>query len=703
MEDDNMTTTWRLGIDWNRNGVICWDAQPGDALNLFPQPLRYMQLDWRTDVATSVARVMQESEYGLYALQVTTGTGTTNGLIVGQTNAGVAAARPADAVLNIQVTASTAYRFSVRVRGLSTYSGVNFRLRVKDQAGTTLVTSSAFVLTADWQVQAVAFTTGVSATYLVVEIVKDTDATDVTFQATGFMLVQSTTLPAYNAGQATSRYDNITAHVMNLDWFVGIHKTYQLDADDSRMTIVVSNADRLFSPEYVSSPLYGTLVPQRPVVLQSWDGTTRRTHWTGWIESLSPKTNVYGERTVEIVCAGAMRFFEDALTQIALQENKRTNELMETLLDQVPLPTPLTQTTLLDVTGHCELDSNALLPDRAIDRTLETGKTTLAFAADNWVRRGTQDEKPDPFNAYRAMKDVVAAERGRFFFNREGAAMFWSRHHSILSIVSQATFNDTMTDLTYEYAGRDDFANHVTVTYHPRTISETSNFTLWQLDAPVTVGPNQEHEVSVSYRDDSQNRIGGRDVSIGESSFSQGSAELFLKDIGANRATLRILNRSLGQQAVLASCSVQGQKITDFGELESDRRDEVSIAYYGERKLEMRLQSVDNTDQAESVTTFELMRRKDPAGHVQSITLRSHGLEGGLSHAHQLARTIGDGIKIIETQTGHTGDYFIIGERHRLSESGSLLETTWQLEPAVQGDWFLLNDDLLDGGARVLY
>jgi hypothetical protein len=31
-----MTTEFRLGIDWKRKGIICWDSRPGDILNILP-------------------------------------------------------------------------------------------------------------------------------------------------------------------------------------------------------------------------------------------------------------------------------------------------------------------------------------------------------------------------------------------------------------------------------------------------------------------------------------------------------------------------------------------------------------------------------------------------------------------------------------------------------------------------------------------
>ena len=61
----------------------------------------------------------------------------------------------------------------------------------------------------------------------------------------------------------------------------------------------------------------------------------------------------------------------------------------------------------------------------------------------------------DSFDVYRAIGDVTAAERGRFFFDREGKAVFWNRHHLLQGATPLAAFDDSMTDLAYSYAGLD--------------------------------------------------------------------------------------------------------------------------------------------------------------------------------------------------------------------------------------------------------
>jgi hypothetical protein len=66
---------------------------------------------------------------------------------------------------------------------------------------------------------------------------------------------------------------------------------------------------------------------------------------------------------------------------------------------------------------------------------------------------------------------------------------------------------------------------------------------------------------------------------------------------------------------------------------------------------------------------------------VQSLTVVSHGKRGGAQHDQQLARTMGDIIKVTETGTGHNHNYRIICEAHELTRGATLWKTTRYLEP----------------------
>jgi hypothetical protein len=74
-------------------------------------------------------------------------------------------------------------------------------------------------------------------------------------------------------------------------------------------------------------------------------------------------------------------------------------------------------------------------------------------------------------DVYQAIQDITAAEHEKSLFDRTGKALFWNRHHLLEGATAVATFNDTMTDLVYIFAGIDRTKNEVIVNCHPRNIS----------------------------------------------------------------------------------------------------------------------------------------------------------------------------------------------------------------------------------------
>ena len=91
-------------------------------------------------------------------------------------------------------------------------------------------------------------------------------------------------------------YSEVTDYVTELQWFLGFRVPYMGTASEAYLHLTLNNADRRFSPENSSGPLYGNLTPLRPLRVTSDDGSTVRTHWSGWINMIEPATNKYGAR-----------------------------------------------------------------------------------------------------------------------------------------------------------------------------------------------------------------------------------------------------------------------------------------------------------------------------------------------------------------------------------------------------------------------
>jgi hypothetical protein len=490
-------------------------------------------------------------------------------------------------------------------------------------------------------------------------------------------------------GDYGDSHEDLTARVQSATWFLGMRQPYQDMADNSVMQIVLRNDDKLLSPDNTASPLWDApnqrslVQPFCTVRVQSNDGTTTRTHWFGWIETIQPEVNRYGKRTVKLTATGVMQFYKAAETKIKLQEKKNTKPILEELIKEVVVPPIFSRAWILGRDTNSRVGVTTYLTDTSAYSTLDTGLLTLGMAGDNWgVKEGAADAEKSSFDVYRAIGDITAAEHGKFVFDREGKALFWNRHRLLHGGTPVATFNDTMTDLAYAYASLEQTKNEILVICHPRTISDTADNLLWQLgEAIIRIEPGKKREVYVKYEDESKNRIGAKDVTVTNVQFEAGTATVTVEP-HANGTNLIFDNVDPKVPALVKKCEVKGRKITDSGEIEAKATDTASIVDYGRRSLRINLPSIDNLEQAQYIADFERDRRGQPRGEVSAITMLSHGKNGGGEHVHQLARTLGDLIAVQETQTSHNKQYFIVGEAHELTMGATLWKSTWYLEPA---------------------
>ena len=101
--------------------------------------------------------------------------------------------------------------------------------------------------------------------------------------------------------------------------------------------------------------------------------------------------------------------------------------------------------------------------------------------------------------------------------------------------------SSTITDMAYQYAGLDDFKNEIVVVCHPRAVSASDQDTLWELEDEVRVGAGKTRTVNAKYQDGSDNRIGGKNVTVTDVVFSEGDGTIKL-DARANSAALEITN-----------------------------------------------------------------------------------------------------------------------------------------------------------------
>jgi hypothetical protein len=479
--------------------------------------------------------------------------------------------------------------------------------------------------------------------------------------------------------------DIITPDVLALHWRLGMERPYESVAALSRAEITVLNRSGNYSPERTA------LLPGKRVRLQSNDGTLR-THFTGFIERVEPTVGSYGKQTAVIHVHGVEQWLAQNQITLAPLVNVRADQVIQAVLQRCHARYPV-------LSGYLILDSGTVgekLFGEPFTYTLEQGKSTFAYVGDQW---GTG------IPAAVALRQAAESERGRLFVNRAGEIQFYQRHHTLQTVLVSAAFSDTMQGMTYEYGGA--VVNQVSVTITPRS-SGTPNSTLWSLDAPQKLLPQQVHRITARYQDANQNPLGALQVntpleySANTLSTGQGADKTALVQVNMvqadfSAAVLEIWHTE-ATPLYLTALTLKGTPLITGDALTLTETSAASRTQYGFARLALALPLLTNLEDAVNIARFELQRRSEPRGSVLCLELNA---PDHLPYA--LSLSLFDRIQVIETHSGHSADYFIIAEEHSVDQGGARHRVRWLLEPAEDDRFFILDQNLLDGTRTLLY
>lgn len=484
-------------------------------------------------------------------------------------------------------------------------------------------------------------------------------------------------------GDFSGSNEDLTPYVTGASWNVGFRELYADVAGETALTLTLDNHDGRFSPENaVGTAAYGTQWNLRPVRVQAVYTGGTVTLWAGWTKGIAP---MFGNEGVEatLTANGGRAWLENQDVLLPVMEGLRSDQILDRIMDKVHVPKAVTPGPWVLGRVDCsELGANTYLRPSAIETDFQTGAQTFAYAGDNWG---------SGVSALDAITDVVRAERGRFFFDRSGLAVFWNRQFLPTNTTVTATFPGNMQGMSYQYGNR--LANVVTVRCYPRTLGAGASDVLWELDKPITLKPGQTKTMRVRFVEEgSDTQIAGVDIvwpntSDGSLIVSAGTAAV--RRFVANATSAEIeLEQQGAVNATISTLIVRGRKLTKHNEVAVEERDGGSVYDYGRFMLDMDIPLLDDEQVARSIARYEIGRRKTPRGEVK-ITLINRD---ATALAHILARTLGDLVTVTDDRTGHSSGHVIVGEEHRLVRGTGMKhhEVTWTLEPAETVQFWLL-------------
>lgn len=492
--------------------------------------------------------------------------------------------------------------------------------------------------------------------------------------------------------------DNRTADVLHLEWRLGMAQPYDSLAAPAAARITLRNSTRAYSPEYTTDDLQ----PGKSIRIQSDDGLVTRTHFTGFIDRLDPRTGDQGERLSVIHAIGAEAVLGQQRIRLPPQVNATADEVIAAVLDNSLLRyTPLAGQWLLSTPNHAELDIHTYIAG-PVPRALESGRSTFAYTADTWDVGIT---------ALEAIRQMTESERGRFYTDRYGQFIFLNRHHLLLTNTPLASFSDDMDALEYSYGSA--VANQVAVELLPRSVG-TSGSTLWRLASPQIIHPGDTgtRRIVAPFRDSANRPIGAlslvtptANIDFQANTLANGAGadrtsllNVVVMEVSASAAVLEIRNTGTVPVYLLAGAQLRGTPLLTGDPALVVRSDYASANIFGLRVLNLSTPSLSSIEEADQLAGYELARRNLPRGILHSITL-----SGTLHMDAILNRSLFDRITVHDTQTNHTADYFIVAEEHTVDLGGTRHRARWLLEPAAASAFWILNTSTLDQTAILAY
>ena len=442
--------------------------------------------------------------------------------------------------------------------------------------------------------------------------------------------------------------DDISADVIRAEWRIGMRNGHQRLADENSATLVVNNSTGKYAPENPSSPFFGQLHPRKRMRIM-FDETPL---WTGWLQtpqvSYTTSGDATGKTTATLYGVGGKQLLEQIPARLPLYSGVSADAILADIFAKDLLPPAIADVWRLDNTGVSVLGDTTRLGSIADFTDFDDGIFIFEVFGDT-----AYDD------LWAVIHHLLQSERGYFFFNRDGLAVFWNRHrvHSAHATSAAVTSDNEFApqQVVYRYGER--LVNEVWVESQPRQLIDEA--ILWSLDAPVTLAPYQTLVIEARLRRDGGQYVGAGGGLLANPTFGRGVASITITPLGG-KAVIRLKNAT-SEFVSLIRLTLQGISSIRQNMIAVIAEDEASLAQYGRFGMKIKLSSPATVTEISHIAQYEVFARATPRGNIEKISLTDSATA---PHPQRMLWTVGDLLAVNLPELHHADDYFIIGEAH---------------------------------------
>jgi hypothetical protein len=484
-----------------------------------------------------------------------------------------------------------------------------------------------------------------------------------------------------DSGSFTDVGDDVTTRV--LDGRTPVTFRYGRDTDRALSPIApgeahfaLNNQSRAYSPENAASPLYGNVVPARPVQVSATLSGVTTVLFRGQLDDFTVNPAI-SDRYISVDCIDPLGILRGAAVSTGLYRGLRPGEAIHILLDAVGWP--------------------------ATARDIDTGATVMPYW---WL---------DNDDAFDALMDLVYSEGPPALatVDTAGNLVFRDRHHRLRlsqSTTVQSTWRSSGVEpqvsppADYNH-GWKEIVNSVSFQLPqlagagvPSVVWQTSEQGLISITSGATVpivaqATDPFFDAITPVQTTAFDADGNPN---GDYTLVSGTVTVTLGRTSGLSTTI-FVKAGVGGSAVISDLRLRATTVATVNTVQLQADDQASIAKYGRRTLtEDRSPKWASSGDAAAIATIILGQRAERLPTI-SVTMVS---ANATRLAQQLNRDLSDRVHLVEDHTGLDADCYIEQIAHEISDGGTNHRTTFGLEkiPAQITGAFVLGTSLLGTG-----